>query len=74
MNRELYPLLHEIFDLDRAERLEIVGVMLDSLAKSDFADREWLEDAQQRYEAICIREAPANSNEAQTGHHPRPDA
>ena len=71
MNRELYPLLHEILDLDRAKRLEIVGVMLDSLAKSD-VDREWREDAQQRYEAVCIREGPANPNEAPTGHHPRP--
>lgn len=61
MNSDLYPLLHAIFDLDDAERLDLVGVILDSLAESDSVDREWLEDARRRYGEIREKLAAAGS-------------
>lgn len=52
MNQQNYRLLHQILDLDEAERLAIVRLLLDSLAESDTVGREWLQDARRRYDAI----------------------
>lgn len=65
MNSNLYPLLHAILDLDEAERLQIVGLLLDSLAESATVDREWLDDARRRYDAI--RETLATTASAPAG-------